>query len=70
MSVTLTYPFLGPPDKTKEADSEKGQGNNKEEIVMTETKAATDTKTARGEKRKTEIQKYRKTDGHDEKEIE
>ena len=42
LSVTLTYPFLGPPNKTKEADSEKGEGNNKEEIVMTETKAATE----------------------------
>ena len=39
LSVTLTYPFLSPPQKTKEADSEKGEGSNKEEMVMTEAKA-------------------------------
>ena len=37
MSVTLTYPFLSPPQQPKEVDSEKGEGS-KEEMVMTETK--------------------------------
>ena len=38
MSVTLTYPFLSPPQQPREVDSEKGEGS-KEEMVMTETKA-------------------------------
>ena len=37
LSVTLTYPFLSPPQQPKEVDSEKGEGS-KEEMVMTKTK--------------------------------
>lgn len=38
LSVTLTYPFLSPPQQPREVDSEKGEGS-KEEMVMTKTKA-------------------------------
>ena len=37
LSVTLTYPFLSPPQQPKEADSEKGEGS-KEEMAMKNTK--------------------------------
>ena len=37
LSVTLTYPFLSPPQQPKEADSEKGEGS-KEEMAMKSTK--------------------------------